>query len=71
MRKVILSFIVLATLLMTSCKKKYNCVCTIAQPGFPYETTTTVIDDTKSHATITCTGLATPAAGVSVSCAIQ
>jgi hypothetical protein len=70
-KKIILSSIVLTALLMTSCKKKYNCICTIAQPGFPFETTTTVIDDTKSHATTTCTALANPAAGVSVSCAIQ
>jgi hypothetical protein len=71
MKKVILSLITVGALSIVSCKKNYNCVCTIAQPGFPYMTTTTVIDDTKSKATTTCTALANSAAGVSSSCAIQ
>ena len=72
MKKIILSLLIIVALsIMVSCKKDYNCVCTISQTGFPNATTTTVIDDTKSKATTTCTGLANPAAGLSVSCAIQ
>ena len=69
MKKVILSLVVVAAL-ATSCKKDYNCVCTVTSGGARVSATT-VIHDTKSKAKTACTADQTTVGGVTSSCAIQ
>jgi hypothetical protein len=63
MKKAILSLIVVAAL-STSCKKDYNCVCTL---NGTTSSTSTTVNGTKSSAQASCNALQTSG----VTCAIQ
>ena len=57
MKQIILSVTVIA-LTTSSCKKSYNCVCSIIQPGVPNVAIPTVMYDTPAKAKKACYGLA-------------
>ncbi len=73
MEKLILLLIIVFALTTASCKKSYNCVCTIIQPGAANINIATIVNDTKSRAATACYGIAKAIDGggsVSV-CSIQ
>jgi len=72
MKKVILSLIIVAAL-STACKKNYNCLCVATLSGGGTTNVTSVINDTKSKATKTCTSYETSSAVASetLTCTIQ
>lgn len=73
MKKVIFSLAIVAALL-TACKKNYNCTCVAnLGGGGPNTNVTSVINNTKSKATKTCTGYQTSSAvgNETLTCSIQ
>lgn len=72
MKKVILLPVIVAALSTVSCRKNYNCLCTVAEAGFPNITTTTTIDNTKAKATSACNSFANSTTqNITVTCSIQ
>jgi hypothetical protein len=57
MKKIILPLVLIAALSTTSCKKSYNCVCTIVEPGVSNVAVPIVLNDTKSKAETACLNL--------------
>ena len=58
---------------VTSCKKDYNCVCTVTDTstGAVVSTTTVTVKDTKSKAKTACNGMTVSVPGETETCAIQ
>jgi hypothetical protein len=64
--------VILAALSTVSCKKSYNCVCTMIEPGEANVAVTTVVNDTKYRASEACTNLSSSIKGFALTtCQIQ